>query len=240
MSKGGYPSVFVVDTHATLPPVPPRLSQRRQQVGAVQTVLILLVSVALCGMVIEACFIYRLHHTESAASSSFSKQIAGQDVPLTTESPRRFLLPSKPVAHLTGVQTVEHGNQIMAWSMVAGPLLHEMYYKNRSLVIQKEGYYYVYSKVFFLDSNVFHHSVHRNTQLYAGKSIPLLMARKYSDGCSRTPPRRRDWPCQARSNSFLGGVFHLVKGDAIFVKVSNTSKILQHDSLENVFGAFMI
>ncbi len=113
--------------------------------------------------------------------------------------------------------------------MDADPLLHEMDYKDKSLIVQKEGYYYVYSKVSFLDTDVFHHSVHVKTKLYIGKSIPLLSSRKYSEGSSKI-----------RSNSYLGGVFHLNKDDALFVKVSNASKILRYKSFENIFGAYMI
>ncbi|TDH03010.1 hypothetical protein EPR50_G00158720 [Perca flavescens] len=105
MSKDGYPSVYVVDTHATRPPLPPRLNQVRQRAGVAQTLLILLVSVALCGMAIEACFIYRLYQPNSAPSASSSKQIAGQVITHPTKSPG-VIHPSKPVAHLTGETSV--------------------------------------------------------------------------------------------------------------------------------------
>ena len=67
MDDGGRPSVYVVDTHATLPPVPPRLSQRGRRTGVAQTLLFLLVGLALCGILIEACLIYRLYKTESVS-----------------------------------------------------------------------------------------------------------------------------------------------------------------------------
>lgn len=118
----------------------------------------------------------------------------------------------------------------MAWSMNADPLLYQMNYKDGSLLIQKEGFYYVYSKVFFLDSGKFHHSVNLNTRLYSGKSISLLTSRKYSQNKFN----------KVQSNSYLGGVFHLYEDDAIFVQVSNTSKVLRHKSYENIFGVFML
>ena len=65
--------MFMVDTHATTrPPLPPRLSRGRQRAGPAQTLLIMLVSLALCGMAIEACFIYRLYHTESVSINAIS------------------------------------------------------------------------------------------------------------------------------------------------------------------------
>ncbi|XP_068574692.1 tumor necrosis factor ligand superfamily member 14 [Cebidichthys violaceus] len=238
MSKGGYPSVCVVDTHTTRPAVPPRLSQGRQRVGVAQTLLFVLVSVSLCGMAIEACFIYRLYQpgsriTGEADLSYFALQkqniVAKTATSKLIAAPTLDIPPSKPVAHLTDGQDVVHGPKIMAWSMDAAPLLHEMDYKGKSLVIQKEGYYSVYSKVSFLDVDVFYHSVNRRTERYLGGSIPLLMSRRFSDGSS-----------ELRSNSYLAGVFHLRKGDALFVEVSNTSHIARLKSYENIFGAYMI
>lgn len=230
MSTAGYPSVYVVDTHATRPPVPPRLSQKGRRGGGVQNLLILLVSLALCGMAIEACFIYRLYQpAKTEISASSSRQIAGQDDTSTTEIPSLVIPPSKPVAHLTDGLDAVHGKTIMAWSTDAVPLLHEMDYRNMSLIIQKEGYYYVYSKVSFFDTDYFSHSIHRNTELYAGKSIPLLLSKQ------NEKPKRR-----SRYNSYLGGVFHLTKNDGIYVEVSNTANVVKHKPIENVFGAYMI
>ncbi|XP_070779876.1 tumor necrosis factor ligand superfamily member 14 [Enoplosus armatus] len=228
MAEGGYPSVYVVDSHATRPPVPPRLSQGRRHAKTAETLLFLLVSVALCGMAVEACFIYHLYKPESAATGLSSKLIAGEDVTSLTKRPGLSVLPSKPVAQLTDGLDVVHEKEIMAWSMIADPLLYEMDYKDRSLVIQQEGHYYVYSKVSFLDAKVFHHTVNKNTKRY-GKSIPLLASRKYSQRSSNI-----------QSNSYLGGVFLLHKDDALFVQVSNASKIVRHKSFENIFGAYMI
>ncbi|XP_026208273.1 tumor necrosis factor ligand superfamily member 14 [Anabas testudineus] len=215
MAEGGYPSVYVVDSHVTRPPIPPRLNERPRRAGVAQILLFLLVSMALCGMAIEACFIYRLYQTESAILASSSK-IIGEDVTTPTNQ-LGDVHPSKPVAHLTDGKDVVYEKELMTWSMNADPLLYEMSYKHGHLIIQKEGYYYVYSKVNFFDSQSFHHSVNLKTKRYTGKSITLLQSRKYSGQSS-----------QMRSNSFLGGVFHLYRDDEIFVKVSNTSKIVRH------------
>ncbi|XP_034567614.1 tumor necrosis factor ligand superfamily member 14 isoform X2 [Notolabrus celidotus] len=224
MTERGYPSVYTVDTHTTRPPpLPPRLNQKRQNSGAAQTLLFLL-----------------------DTSGSHSKHSA--DV-LPPSKSLREVLPSKPVAHLTGGQDVVHKKEIMAWSMDADPILYEMDYKDRSLVIQTEGYYYVYSKVSFLDIDAFYHSVHVKTKRYKGKSIPLLLSRTKSQGSSRKEIRdqktnseeySRKESLDQRSNSYLGGVFHLFKGDTVFVKVSNTSQIVELRFYENFFGTYMI
>lgn len=226
MAEGGYPSVYVVDSYSTRPAVPPRLSRGQQRSRVAQTLLFLLVSLALVGMTIEACLIYRLYQPKSGSSASYSKHTGGNDVSSLDQSHR--VRPSKPVAHLTDGQDVTHGNQTMAWSTIADPLLYKMTYRDGYLFIQKEGYYYVYSKVSFFDRKMFHHSIERKTPRYNGKSIPLLQSRKYSKASTYM------------QNSYLGGVFLLRKDDAIFVKVSNTSCILRNRSYENIFGAYMI
>ncbi|XP_005942352.1 tumor necrosis factor ligand superfamily member 14 [Haplochromis burtoni] len=228
MEKIKYPSVCVVDTHATRPPVPPRLIQVRKKTGVAQILLFMLVSVALCGMVIEACFIYGLYQAERTDSESISKLIG---VTTATKQPSYSIPPSKPVAHLTDGQDVAHAKNKMAWSMNADPLLYEMTYEDRELKIQKEGYYYVYSKVFFSDSNGFQHRISMHTDRYSG-NITLLQSRKY--------PSHSKVSQKTQSNSYLGGVFHLYKDDGIFVDVSDTAKIVRHKPSENVFGAYMI
>lgn len=114
--------------------------------------------------------------------------------------------------------------------MDAQPLLFGMVYRDRKLVIQRQGYYYVYSKVFFSDVKVFYHVVAMETEKYSGGNITLLQSRKYSPESNK----------MTRSNSYLGGVFHLYKNDAIFVSVSDTKQIDRHKPCENVFGAYMI
>ncbi|XP_071322166.1 tumor necrosis factor ligand superfamily member 14-like [Trachinotus anak] len=225
MAEDACLSVRVVRSLTTGPLAPGRPGRGRLPAGGAHTLLLLLVSVALCGVVIEACFIYRLYQPEPATSASSSKLLRGEHV----ESPGHGIHPSKPAAHLSDGPDVVHAQEIMAWSMTGEPLLYDMAYKDRTLIIQKEGYYYVYSKVFFLDKGVFHHSVNMKTERYSGGSITLLQSRKYSPKHGR-----------AVSNSYLGGVFHLYKDNALYVKVSNTTYIERHGSFENVFGAFMI
>ncbi|TNN70367.1 Tumor necrosis factor ligand superfamily member 14 [Liparis tanakae] len=201
MSNSGCPSVCVVDTYSIRPAVPPRPRPEGRHTGAVHTLLFLLLSVALCGMVLEACFIYRLYRPGPASSASSSQL-------------------------LQGGQDVVHGKLILAWSMNASPLLYGMSYKNKSLVIQKEGYYHIYSKVSFLDNGVFDHSINRKTDRYPGASIPLLMSRRDSEASSHM-----------QSNSYLAGVFHLYRDDALFVKVSQTSRIDRSKAYGNVFAS---
>uniref|UniRef100_A0A3B5Q4V3 THD domain-containing protein n=1 Tax=Xiphophorus maculatus TaxID=8083 RepID=A0A3B5Q4V3_XIPMA len=219
------PSVFVVDTHATRPAVPPRLGKQKKQSGVAQTLLFVLVTLALLGVFFEAFFIYRLYQSEYVSITDSKEMVYFL-------YPDGRLLPSKPVAHLTDAQDAHHDPHVMAWSVIAEPLLYEMKYKDRHLIIQKEGYYYIYSKVYYSQGGAFCHSVMMRTKMYAGKGIPLLEAREYLS--------KKDKEDKSFSNSFLAGVFYLSQNDAIYVNVSSTKQIISHRSYENVFGAYMI
>ncbi|RVE69623.1 hypothetical protein OJAV_G00079830 [Oryzias javanicus] len=128
-SAGGLP--YLVDTQTTRPPIPPRISQGGQQSNFGQTVLYVLVSLALSCIVIEACFIYRLYQSEVKNEMSFSKHVGGE-VTASTKMPVHEVLPSKPVAHLTDGQDAVHGKHILSWSRNGFPLLYEMSYKNET------------------------------------------------------------------------------------------------------------
>ncbi|XP_029996196.1 tumor necrosis factor ligand superfamily member 14-like isoform X2 [Sphaeramia orbicularis] len=226
--RGKYISVYLVDDHLTHPPQTPTVKVK-QRCSGLELVLLFLVSLVLCGMIIQAFFIYRLYQPESTNSGSSSKLIGGEDEPMAKKWDRLIDPPSKPAAHLTDGLDVVLGSEILTWSLNGDPLLYKLDYSDGSLIIQTEGYYYVYSKVTFLDKSTFHHSVHRKTKLYTGKSIVLLESRMYSSRSGNI-----------QSNSYLGGVFHLYKDDALFVKVSNTLQVVRHKHYENVFGAYMI
>ncbi|XP_056144406.1 tumor necrosis factor ligand superfamily member 14 [Lampris incognitus] len=232
MAEGSeyYPSVYTLDSHAAPPPLPPRFDRQRRGARSTQTLMSLLVCLALCGMTIEACFIYRLYHPDPVDSPSTHKSTQEKEDPTPTENASPVILPSKPVAHLTDGERVRHGKQTLSWSMDANPLMYKMKYKEGRLVIQTEGYYYIYSKVFFVDTSAFQHSVNMVTPRYVGGHITLLQSRKYIQKTST----------RAESNSYLGGVFHLNPGDAVFVSVSNTTLIIRSESYDNYFGAYMI
>lgn len=72
-----YPSVFVVDGGTGFPPpLPPKPGQSRirtLRTNLIQKLLLVLVCLALCGLLVEGCFIYQLHRanqTSQAVSKS--------------------------------------------------------------------------------------------------------------------------------------------------------------------------
>ncbi|KAI1884333.1 hypothetical protein AGOR_G00225340 [Albula goreensis] len=225
-----YPSVFVVDSHAgyPLPPVP---SRRRG--SSVQWALYLLVSLALSGILVEACFIYHLY-TSRAPTDSGNMEKSVQDRPKDEIQPTQrsnpALKPSKPTAHLSAGDKRPLSDGTILWNPEGDSVLHELEYREGGLVVQKEGYYFVYSKVFFTEPpcSTFNHMVLRRTPRYP-EDIELMRSKRSH--------------CQQKKellNSYLGGVFHLFKGDALLVKAQNHTLMSRQSSSDNFFGAYMI
>ncbi|XP_077474267.1 tumor necrosis factor ligand superfamily member 6-like [Stigmatopora argus] len=225
-------SVYVVDSRAGAP--------RGSRVGVrdggrrpcPQSFLYMLVSVALCAFILEAVLIFFLHSRQpvQAASFSFSKLGTATEKNASAHTSTPYAPLFKPVARLMDVKDAIHGNGVLSWSRKGNPLVRGMDSNDKSLLVRREGFYFVYSKVSFYVGGGFRHSVMMRTRRHPGGTVTLLEARKYS-----SLDKRGD-VC----NSFLGAVFTLHKDDAIFVKVSDPSKIVRVIPYENVFGAFMI
>ncbi len=136
------------------------------------------------------------------------------------------LLLSSPLADQKPV------NGVVLWHENHPSILHHVKHKAKEgkLIIEKEGYYSVYSKIHFMEDNIiFSHSVLQETQRYVGNAILLLES-------SRLHPKLLRLNTD---NSYLSGVFHLYEGDAVFVRVKNCTLVLSN-SAENYFGVFMV
>ncbi|XP_059413341.1 tumor necrosis factor ligand superfamily member 14-like [Carassius carassius] len=230
--KVSYPSVFVVDSKMRPPPMPPKPG-RRQRKEVIQTLLVILVCVALCGMAVEACFIYHLFTSKENTKPPDGPQISmrkQEKEHAVTPKQKLFgdMKPSKPMAQLTtGMKLV---NGVLLWDENHQSILYHIKHKadEGKLIIEKEGYYSVYSKIHFMEDNIlFSHSVVWVTHRYRGNEILLLQS-------SKLHPKSRD-----TDNSYLSGVFHLYKSDAVFVRVNNCTLVLSN-AAENYFGVFMI
>uniref|UniRef100_A0A4W6DDL7 THD domain-containing protein n=1 Tax=Lates calcarifer TaxID=8187 RepID=A0A4W6DDL7_LATCA len=133
---------------------------------------------------------------------------------------------SKAFAHLRGGSAVVHENEFVHWNIDDDTLLHDIDHRGGRLVIQKEGYYHVYSKISYINTTMFYHSV-------------MLTGPRYKEDITLIKSWKNSVQSLDQSNSCLDGVFHLTKGCTIFVKVSDTSKIFKNPT-QNYFGAFII
>ncbi|XP_059407407.1 uncharacterized protein LOC132141762 [Carassius carassius] len=139
---------------------------------------------------------------------------------------------SKPAAFLQIASPPFSRNGVLPWRYDSFTVfLRGLGYKNNSLHIQQDGYYYIFSKISHMENcNFFKHQVMQRTERYNSKAIELMQSSRFICVTNLS---------QSRGNSYLGGIFHLLKGDSVFVMVSNSSQV-HGDVYENFFGAFMV
>ncbi|XP_062842491.1 tumor necrosis factor ligand superfamily member 14-like [Trichomycterus rosablanca] len=218
-----YPSVFVVDKE-TLPPLPPKPGHMRGQARRnrlIQNTLFLIVCIILFGLAVEGYFIYNLYRKNPEPVSNKT----------TNKKSMPIVLPSKPTAHLTAGKEKANTDGVMLWNLDPEPILYELKYEKGKLLVEKEGYYYVYSKIWFKSDGIFIHMVQKETPRYRNKPLDLLSDRRY-----QLKPAIKG----STRSSYLGGVFYFYMKDAVFVHVNNSSLVCLHTPADNFFGMFML
>lgn len=126
----------------------------------------------------------------------------------------------------------------MEWNLDGDSIIYGLEYRDGKLIVQKEGYYYVYSKLCYsADHFNFIQNVEKNTTRYLGNAIALLSYRRHDSKSAKSDNNSNKG---TQNNSYLGGVFYLYKGDAVFVHVNNGSLVRLYQSADNFFGMFML
>ncbi|XP_036421627.1 tumor necrosis factor ligand superfamily member 14-like [Colossoma macropomum] len=244
----GFEGQDLVDMARTGTENPLRFMVDSQRNGMIQTILYVLVSTALFGIALETCFIYHLYTTKQSSEllhdKNFTQTDARKDtfsfciMEASTVPPKKTRPPPfkalKPLAHLGAGSERPGADGVMPWNDTGESELHELEYKENKLVVKKEGYYYIYSKLCFdADEDLFNHFMLRTSHRYFGHSIHLL---RYAYRGNNSKTLKKEGFIQ---NSYLGGVFHLIKGDAVFVVVKNGTVHL-FSLADNYFGMFMV
>ncbi|XP_053155971.1 tumor necrosis factor ligand superfamily member 14 isoform X2 [Hemicordylus capensis] len=149
--------------------------------------------------------------------------------------------PEKPAAHLTGASFTASGNSTLQWEHTLGlAFLQDMGYKGGSLICNKPGHYYIYSKLYLGNSGCPHneqknmwvvHSIYKRTPRYPEDRPLLINNILYCNSKDST-----FW----WHNSFLAGVVQLEENEEIYIKVSERQLVRIKDEFKSYFGAFMI
>ncbi|XP_037617974.1 tumor necrosis factor ligand superfamily member 10-like isoform X1 [Sebastes umbrosus] len=162
---------------------------------------------------------------------------------IPTVRPHLDQLQQRPFAQLIGSNTPKGENNVVLWLNTAGETVtNNMVYENGRLIVEKDGYYYLYSKVTLNSSEecvLIQHKVMKGTKAY-GNKIELMKSKSIRCGTRTTKSSSaKASDREDRWNSFLAGIFHLRSGDTIFVELENIDKI-HPGNTENLMGAFMI
>ncbi|CAB1443208.1 unnamed protein product [Pleuronectes platessa] len=254
---GTCPHVFVVDAHSNCVSVSGKKKPMWATAG--QQLLLLLVGLTMLGLVVQGFFLYTLYkktedgtrpyylnlsnpQTSGQQGGTMMGQMGSKELhELHIQRPHLEQVQQRPFAHLMGSNTPAGENDVVQWIHEGGDAItHQMGYDKGRLLVEREGYYYLYSKVQLnavLECSLIVHKVVKETSAY-GRPIELMRSKSFR---CRTPK-----PVSGKSlemedlwNSFLAGIFHLQRGDQVFVTLDNIQKI-RPGPADNFMGAFMI
>ncbi|XP_060942847.1 tumor necrosis factor ligand superfamily member 14-like [Limanda limanda] len=225
---GTCPHLLVEDAHSNCVSEPGRKKPMWATAG--QKLLLLLVGLTMLGLVVQSFFLYTLY--KKTEGGPMMDQMGSKELNEVQQ---------RPFAHLMGPNTPAKDDNVVQWIHEGGEALtHQMGYDKGRLLVESTGYYYLYSKVqsnAVLDCSVILHKVMRDTSSYS-RPIELMSSNSYS---CRTPTRVSEKALEGVDlwNSFLAGIFHLQRGDKVFVTLDNIQMISKGPS-DNFMGAVMI
>ncbi|KAJ7411850.1 Tumor necrosis factor ligand superfamily member 6 [Willisornis vidua] len=244
-----YPQIFWVDGCADAstscpsatpvapfpPPVPDRRKKpgkKRERRGIDFLVIYLLLLLALTGVGLSMFQIFHLEKElaelrESADSEHIPpalEKLIGQKDSMKKEE--------RKAAHLTG--SPSQRNMPLEWEPISGHAYTSgVQYRDRGLIINETGLYFVYSNVLFrgsvCDGQVLTHVVYKRNPTSLGNHV--LMEDKGINYCTG----QRTW---ARK-SYLGALFSLRKMDSLHVNVSKVA-LVNFEESKTFFGLFKL
>ncbi|XP_028257230.1 tumor necrosis factor ligand superfamily member 14-like [Parambassis ranga] len=251
---GTSPHVFVVDSQANYITMPDEKKSWQARTG--QKFFLLLGVLAAMALIIQGYLIYNLYQKIEAMSLAHCQNLSNPKVSalqggsMSQVGSKGYNVPvmqtqiqDRPFAHLVGSSTPFSNNETIAeknivqWMTGGEAFIQNMTYDNGQLTVEKEGYYYLYSKVQHaaVECSLIQHRVMKDTKAY-DESIELLKSKNLL--CLKHSSSKHA-NVEDLLSSFLAGVFHLQKGDKIYVTLDNKQSI-RPGTTENFMGAFMI
>ncbi|OCT90519.1 tumor necrosis factor ligand superfamily member 14-like [Xenopus laevis] len=236
-----YPmSVFTVQGQVA--PVSPNhkpLKKQNKIIGqwAIQLALMVLAVLALVGAAIEIYILRNLQRSLESTQEIMHENFEAQY--MTKSSDTRS--PPVPSAHVTDCKWTNKntGPQLLWEPRQGSSFLHEIQYRNGSLLFSKTGIYFIYSKLQLRSvdcprvdaSNLFQHGVYKKSPHLQEETILMENKKQFCE-----TQGGKMWI----GSSFLGGTFQIDKGEEVYVKMSNKELIQVKDGTITFFGVFML
>ncbi|KAM3924653.1 tumor necrosis factor ligand superfamily member 14-like [Leptodactylus fuscus] len=239
MDRYGQPpmSVFSVEDHGqSAAPWPPKVKKKSDKsLVLIQMVLVAFSLLALCGAASEIYILKQVEAKLRATQDMMRDNVTAQKI-ISRKGLRDG--PPMPSAHVTGLVVDSSSNSPLQWEHSRGlAFLHEVEYRNGSLVCPKTGLYFIYSKLQMglakcppNAKNVFF--THRIFKRSSNFNIPMTEdVGRFCDTQGSVV-----W----RGNSFVAGSFMLAKGDEVYVSMSEKHLIRVQGDTATFFGMFMV
>ncbi|NWV16315.1 TNFL6 factor, partial [Origma solitaria] len=235
-ADGGAPCPSAPPAAPFPPPVPdrrkkPRNNRERRSVGLL--VMFLLILVAFTGVGLSMYQIFHLEkELDELRESASTEHIPPALEKLIGQKEQSLKKDVRKAAHLTG--NPAQRDLPLEWEPISGHAYTSgVQYRNRGLVINETGLYFVYSNIFFrgsaCDNQVLSHMVYKRNPASPGSL--LLMEDKAINYCTG----QRMWT----RNSYLGALFKLRKMDSLHVNVSKIA-LVNFEESRTFFGLFKL
>ncbi|KAI3352300.1 hypothetical protein L3Q82_005279 [Scortum barcoo] len=178
--------------------------------------------------------------TPGQEDGTFGSQVGHKELnEILTVQPRPEDDQQRPFAQLIGSGNPEGADNVVQWVHEGGEsVMKKMSYNEGKLLVEKDGHYYLYSKVTVNAADEclrIQHKVMKTTKAY-GHPIELMKSNSYHCQTQKHSQAKAGGDLW---NSFLAGIFHLHSGDEVFVVLDHIQKI-RPGTTENLMGAFMI
>ncbi|XP_048395856.1 tumor necrosis factor ligand superfamily member 6-like [Stegostoma tigrinum] len=239
-----YPQVYMVDGNPNLNPyvpaptwaLPTMKKKRKLDWKSVGIILLLnLVLLTLAGLALGTVYVLELRKEIQEI-----RQGNGEQAPIAEKivGVQNISKPPKDLriaAHLTG-DSITAGSNPLIWDDRRGhAFTRGVVYKDRGLVVNETGIFFVYSKIYFRSYTCeakknLEHIVFKRTDRYHKDMI--LMETKKINYCSE---KEREWA----TNSYQAGITRLSKGESIYVNVSD-SRLVNFDETKTFFGLYKL
>ncbi|XP_073495826.1 tumor necrosis factor ligand superfamily member 15 [Phyllobates terribilis] len=187
-------------------------------------------AVAFCFILLTALVLFAVFLLRGGFPEKRDKGEMGKQQGTNTDTEK------KPKAHLTGTRQSNASAKDLQWEAALGLAYLEngMIYSNKSIIIPKEGFYFVYSQLSFrppsntcVDDKSISQSIMKANSNYpepetilSGISFCIKDSKKYQP-------------------IYLGGLLHLTKGDQLKVYISPGTP-LDTSEHKTFFGAFLV
>ncbi|XP_053319851.1 tumor necrosis factor ligand superfamily member 14 [Spea bombifrons] len=236
------PSVFTVEGPVRPAAALPLRLRKRWSVCGGNVVKLLLSALALLALCGAASEIYILQTLESRLETTKEMVNVRFEAEKIIAELGNHLKKSVPSAHVTGIDdTASHPRGILEWESSGGlAFLHEVEYRNRSLVCTNPGMYFVYSKLQLGSRDCpknndpfsfYTHGVYKKSPSSEFETELMKNKRRFCGGQGSGL-----WS----GSSFLGGIFWIEQGETVYVKMTHRQLVRVKDGTITFFGLFML
>ncbi|XP_067892614.1 tumor necrosis factor ligand superfamily member 6-like [Heterodontus francisci] len=226
---GSNPNLICYPTATMHPVMVPTLKKRGKDWQKVCAVMILILTfVMLVSLAMGTFYLFQLQK-ELNKIKQVQEDVGQHEKIVATARPAEIT--KLPIAHLTGMNIIKN-SKTLVWEAVKDQAFTQgISYKDEALIIGEAGHYFIYSKIYFRglvckSDTLLEQTVFKRTDRYPN-DLELMITR--SD--NHCPVNGGKW----LRNSFQAGIFYLLKGDRIYVNVSNPA-LVNFDQFNTFFG----